>query len=131
MDFVKADLSSDDTYPVFKEMLTMGDHAHYITGNLDIYKEHCGDDQYCKSILLAPKDLKPIYGDFLEKYIFVFFKLKVMISGRPNFNTDLFYDMEYVTYVCVGHGICFFKDYLFNPERIYGIRRNDKIILPD
>ena len=66
-----------------------------------------------------------------EKYIFVFFKLKVMISGRPNFNTDLFYDMEYVTYVCVGHGICFFKDYLFNPERIYGIRRNDKIILPD
>jgi hypothetical protein len=39
--------------------------------------------------------------------------------------------MEYVTYVCVGHGICFFKDYLFNPERIYGIRRNDKIILPD
>ena len=131
MDFVKADLSSDDTYPVFKEMLKMGDNAHYITGNLDIYKEHCGDDLYCKKILLAPKDLKPIYGDFLEKYIFVFFKLKVMISGRPNFNTDLFYDMEYVTYVCVGHGICFFKDYLFNPERIYGIRRNDKIILPD
>ena len=131
MDFVKAELSSDDTYPVFKEMLKMGDNAHYITGNLDIYKEHCGDDQYCKSILLAPKDLKPIYGDFLEKYIFVFFKLKVMISGRPNFNTDLFYNMEYVTYVCVGHGICYFKDYLFNPERIYGIRRNDKIILPD
>ena len=131
MDFVKADLSSDDTYPVFKEMLTMGDHAHYITGNLDIHKEHCGDDLFCKKVLLAPKDLKPIYGDFLEKYIFVFFKLKVMISGRPNFNTDLFYDMEYVTYVCVGHGICFFKDYLFNPERIYGIRRNDKIILPD
>ena len=131
MDFVKAELSSDDTYPVFKEMLTMGDNAHYITGNLDIYKEHCGDDLFCKKVLLAPKDLKPIYGDFLEKYIFVFFKLKVMISGRPNFNTDLFYDMEYVTYVCVGHGICFFKDYLFNPERIYGIRRNDKIILPD
>ena len=90
-------------------MLKMGDNAHYITGNLDIYKEHCGDDLYCKKILLAPKDLKPIYGDFLEKYIFVFFKLKVMISGRPNFNTDLFYNMEYVTYVCVGHGICFFK----------------------
>ena len=133
MDFVKADLSSDDTYPVFREMLnmSMGDNAHYITGNLDIYKEHCGDDEYCKKVLLAPKDLKPIYGDFLEKYIFVFFKLKVMISGRPNFNTDLFYNMEYVTYVCVGHGICYFKDYLFNPERIYGIRRNDKIILPD
>ena len=38
MDFVKADLSSDDTYPVFKEMLKMCDNAHYITGNLDIYK---------------------------------------------------------------------------------------------
>ena len=131
MDFVKADLSSDDTYPVFTQMLKMGEPVHYITGNLEIYKEHCGEDIYCKSILLAPKELKPIYGDFLEKYIFVFFKMKAMISGRPNFNTDLFYDMEYVTYVCVGHGICYFKDYLFNPERIYGIQRNDKIILPD
>ena len=131
MDFVKADLSSDDTYPVFKEMIIKGYPAHYITGNLDIYKEHCGDDLYCDKILLAPKDLKPIYGDFLEKYIFIFFKLKAMISGRPSFNTDLFYDMEYCTYVCVGHGICYFKDWLFNPERIYGIRRNDKIILPD
>ena len=131
MDFVKADLSSDDTYPVFKAMLNMGHPAHYITGNLDIYKEHCGDDPYCKSILLATKDLKPIYGDFLEKNIFMFFKLKVLISGRPNFSTDLFYNMEYTTYVCVGHGICFFKDYLFNPDRIYGIRKNDKIIVPD
>ena len=131
MDFVKADLSSDDTYPVFKQMLNLGVPAYYITGNLDLYKEHCGEDQYCKKILLAPKELKPIYGDFLEKYISIFFTLKVLISGRPNFNTDLFYNMEYVTYVCVGHGICVFKDYLFNPERIYGIRRNDKIILPD
>ena len=131
MDFVKADLSSDDTYPVFKAMLKMGKPAIYITGNLDIYKEHCGDDQYCKSVLLATKDLKPIYGDFLEKNIFMFFKIKVLVSGRPNFSTDLFYNMEYTTYVCVGHGICYFKDYLFNPERIYGIRKNDKIIVPD
>ena len=44
-----------EVYPVFKEMLKMGDNAHYITGNLDIYKEHCGDDLYCKKILLITK----------------------------------------------------------------------------
>ena len=131
MDFVIAELSSDDTYPVFKEMINMGKPAHYITGNLDIYREYCGYDEYCQKILFAPNVIKPIYGDFLEKYIFIFFKLKSVISGRPNFNTDLFYFMEYTTYVCVGHGICYFKDWLFNEERIYGVRRNDKIILPD
>ena len=131
MDFVIAELSSDDTYPVFKEMIKMDKPVHYITGNLDIYREYCGYDEYCKKILFAPNDIKPIYGDFLEKYISVFFKLKSVISGRPNFNTDLFYFMEYSTYVCVGHGICYFKDWLFNAERIYGNRRNDKIILPD
>ena len=131
MDFIKADLSSDDTYPVFKEMLKKFGHAHYITESLDLYDEHCGNEEHCTKIMLTVNDDKPFYGDFVEKYISIFLKLKSLISGRPSFNTDLFYFMEYVTYVCVGHGICYFKPWLFNPERIYGIRRNDKIILPD
>ena len=131
MDFIKADLSSDDTYPVFKEMVNKIGHSHYITGNLDLYNEHCGNDEYCDKIMLTLDDDRPLYGNFVEKYISIFLRLKSLISGRPSFNTDLFYFMEYVTYVCVGHGICYFKPWLFNPERIYGIRRNDKIILPD
>ena len=131
MDFIKADLSSDDTYPVFKEMVNKIGHSHYITGNLDLYNEHCGNNEYCDKIMLTLDDDRPLYGNFVEKYISIFLRLKSLISGRPSFNTDLFYFMEYVTYVCVGHGICYFKPWLFNPERIYGIRRNDKIILPD
>ena len=131
MDFIKADLSSDDTFPVFREMIKKGLPAHYITGNLDLYEEFCGGEEFCDKIMLTVDDERPLYGDFVEKYIGIFLKMKSLISGRPSYNTDLFYFMEYVTYVCVGHGICYFKPWLFNPERIYGIRRNDKIILPD
>ena len=131
MDFIKADLSSDDTYPVFREMVNKVGHAHYITGNLDLYDEYCANEAHCEKIMVTLDDDKPFYGDFVEKYISIFLRLKSLISGRPSFNTDLFYFMEYVTYVCVGHGICYFKPWLFNPERIYGVRRNDKIILPD
>ena len=42
----------------------------------------------------------------------------------------LFYRIEYVTYIAVGHGVCYFKDYLFDNNRIYGSKRNNKIVIP-
>ena len=33
--------------PIFKEMVNKIGHSHYITGNLDLYNEHCGNDEYC------------------------------------------------------------------------------------
>jgi hypothetical protein len=72
MDFIKADLSSDDTYPVFREMINKGLPAHYITGNLDLYEEYCGGEEFCDKIMLTVDDERPLYGDFLEKYISIF-----------------------------------------------------------
>ena len=44
--------------------------------------------------------------------------------------SKLFYNLEYVTYISVGHGICYFKDYLYSDYRLYGRKMNDKILIP-
>ena len=42
----------------------------------------------------------------------------------------MFYNIEYITYIAIGHGLCFFKDYLYKENRLYGKKRNDKILIP-
>jgi CDP-glycerol glycerophosphotransferase (TagB/SpsB family) len=44
--------------------------------------------------------------------------------------SDFFYNIEYITYISLGHGVCYFKDYLFKSDRLYGNKRNDKILIP-
>ena len=60
-------------------------------------------------------------------------KLKAVISCKESsfhYVSYLFYKIEYVTYIAVGHGVNFFKDYLFGFFRIYGRGLNDKILIP-
>jgi len=55
------------------------------------------------------------------------------LSGKYNCYesiTYLFYNIEYITYIAIGHGVCYFKDYLFKDNRLYGSKRNDKILIP-
>ena len=131
MDFIFEDLSADDTYPVFKQMARKGFPVHYITEKSDIYNEYCGKIKRCLTILSVRKEHNPINGNFLEKFLIVFLKLKAVITGRgTTFNTNFFYNIEYITYICVGHGLCYFKYYLYSENRIYGIKKNDKILLP-
>ena len=85
----------------------------------------------CLIILPVKKEYRPINGHFLEKYLTLFLKIKVVISGRgTTFNTNLFYNIDYITYISVGHGVCYFKDFLYNENRIYGIKKNNKILIP-
>ena len=131
MDFIFAELSSDDVYPIFKEMIRQRLPAHYITEKSEIYKDYCNNSDNCLIILPVIKEKNPIHGNFLEKYLTIFLKLKIVVTGRgTTFNTNLFYNIEYITYICVGHGVCFFKYYLYKENRIYGINKNDKILLP-
>ena len=131
IDFIFADLSSDDVYPVFKEMEKKGFPVHYITEDINIFNKYCYKIEKCLTVLLISNKHKPINGDFLEKYLALFLKLKVVLSGRgTTFNTNIFYNIEYITYICIGHGVCFFKYYLYISHRIYGILKNDKLLLP-
>jgi len=130
-DFIFADLSSDDVFPVFQKMLEKKFPVHYITEKKEIYNQYCMNIKDCLIILPVKKEYRPINGCFLEKYLTLFLKIKVVISGRgTTFNTNLFYNIDYITYISVGHGVCYFKDFLYNENRIYGTKKNNKILIP-
>ena len=41
IDFILNDLSSDDAFPIFKEMIKENMPAHYLTESSDIYTKYC------------------------------------------------------------------------------------------
>ena len=131
MDFIFTDLSSDDVYPVFKEMEKQKYPVHYLTERLDLYEHYRENNNNSFVILLVKNKKRPIDGDFLEKYLSIFLKLKIVVSGRgTTFNTNIFYNIEYISYICVGHGVCYFKYFLYEEKRIYGDKKNDILLLP-
>ena len=133
IDFILEELSSDDVYPVFESMATKNMSVHYMTENLEIYNKYCFEKNKCLTVIHVSKENYTMDGDFLENYLTLFLKLKAVISARAtpfNFATNIFYNLEYITYIGVGHGISFFKYFLYNAEHTYGIKRNDKIVLP-
>ena len=87
IDFIFSELSSDDSFPVFKEMLNQELPVHYITENIDIFNEFCVNQNKCNSIIYVNKNNYTINGEFIEKYFSLFLKLKqVIFGGGINFN---------------------------------------------
>ena len=130
-DFIKKDYSTDDTYPVFVEMMKLNMPAHYMTEEFNLYKLHCSGIKNCLSILFVDKKNHTINGDFLEKHLTLFLKLKATLSGAIFFYIDnLFYNIDYITHICVGHGVSIIKDFLYAPQSYYGSNNYNKILLP-
>lgn len=130
-DFIKKSYSIDDTYPVFDEMMKLNMPAHYITEEYTLYNLHCRGIKRCLSILLVNKKNRTIDGDFLEKHLTLFLKLKATITGAIFFYIDnLFYNIDYITHICVGHGISILKEFLYAPHSYYGCNSYNKILLP-
>jgi hypothetical protein len=133
IDFIFAELSSDDAFPVFKKMIELNYPVHYITENKDIYNEFCHHQNICLSIILVNKENYKIDGDFLEKYLTLFLKLKQVISGGGiyfGFINNIFYNIEYITFISITHGVCLFKYFLYEDYACYGKRRINKIVIP-
>jgi len=133
IDFIFAELSSDDVYPIFEKMDLQNFPVHYITEHLDIYNKYCFQNKTCLKIIFVDKNNYTMDGDFLENYLNLFLKLKVVVSGRAqgfNYLTNLFYNLEYISYIGVGHGVSFFKYFLYSDYETYGRKQNDKILIP-
>ena len=133
VDFIFKSLTADDTYPVFQEMISQNLPAHYITEKKEIYNEYCHNSTQCTTIIPINEITYFKFGDFFEKYLTLVLKTKAFISCKERHFHQigyLFYRIEYVTYIAVGHGVCYFKDYLFDNSRIYGSNRNNKIVIP-
>ena len=86
--------------------------AHYITQRDDIFKEYNDFNLYKNCpIIYGPTYIN---GDFLEKYLDILLKLKAVISGAKIYSmNNLFYNIEYITFICLGHGISYLKDFLY------------------
>ena len=133
VDFIFKSLTADDTYPVFQEMIRKNYSAHYITEKDEIIKKYCQNNNHCQTIIPINEITYFTFGDFFEKYLTLVLKTKAFLSGKEkHFHRVgyLFYRIEYITYIGVGHGVCYFKDYLFDKYRIYGSSRNNKIMIP-
>lgn len=109
-DFLYKKLSGDDTYPIFKEMLKRNLSAHYMTEKRDIYKKYCRSNNLCQIIINEIN----INGDFLEKYLELILRLKAVIVGHDLLTMDfIFYNIEYITSINLGHGVKYFKSFLY------------------
>ena len=90
MDFIFDELSSDDVYPIFEEMIKQQFPAHYITEKKGIYDKFCKNIKKCLIVLPVKLEKNPINSNFLEKYLTLFLKIKVVVSGRgTTFNTTI------------------------------------------
>ena len=133
IDFIFNDLSSDDAFPIFKEMIKEKMPVHYLTESSNIYNQYCSEINKCQTVLLVNKLNYTINGNFLEKYFTLFLKLKQVISGSGtyfNYINNLFYDIEYITFISITHGVCYFKYFLYDKQRCYSPNRIDKVLIP-
>jgi CDP-glycerol glycerophosphotransferase (TagB/SpsB family) len=102
--------------------------VHYMTKREDIYKNFSNYNLTSENKIIF--DFNYINGNFLEKYLEIFLKLKSTISGAKIYSiNNLFYNIEYLTYICLGHGISYLKDFLYIDY--YSINIYNKILLPN
>ena len=122
-DFLGNFQSSDDAYPIFKELIKNKKRAYYMSRNKEIYKRHCKNIKKCELIINSIY----INGNFLEKYLELFLRLKAVIAGSEFYSIDnIFYNIEYITYICLTHGINYFKAFLYN--NYYSYTKYNKLV---
>ena len=128
-DFLFEYIATGDAYILFKEMINRKLPAHYVTERKDIYKEYSNDNKDLLRIIPIYNKEYNITGDTLEKYLNLFLKLKAVISGAEFYsNYNIFYKIEYINFICLGHGVNYFKSFLYRDY--YGYNKYNKIILP-
>ena len=128
-DFFDKNIEPADAFPIFKEMINENLNAHYLTMSTDIFNEFCSKSNNCYNNLII-YGIKRIDGDILEKYLELLLKLKAVIAAEKYDGIDnLFYNVEYITYIFIGHGVQFVKSFLYNDYRSY--KNYNKILLPE
>ena len=128
-DFVLSNRSADHAYPVFREMINQNLSAHYLTAKQDIYDEYCKNEKNCLTIIKVYDSNKYITGGLLEKYLEVFLRLKVAATGAHFYGiSNIFYDIEYISYIMIGHGVSYFKEFLY--DTYLSCKYFNKMVIP-
>ena len=116
--------SLDDAYPIYKKLISLGKNAYYMTINKILIKYKNNNNNLYNHIIQG----NYIHGDFLEKHFSLFLRLKAVISGAEYFSfNNLFYYMEYITFISLTHGLNYFKTDLF--QTYYGNNTYNKLVI--
>jgi CDP-glycerol glycerophosphotransferase (TagB/SpsB family) len=131
-DYLFADFfygSSDDTFPVFQEMIKRNLSVHYMDTKKNIYNQFCNNEKYCLKVINKINKIGIIDADFLENYLDLILKLKAAICGHE-FDSlyNIFYNIDYLTYINLGHGIKYFK--YFSYKDYSSFTKYNKLVLP-
>ena len=127
-DFLIKKIAPGDAYFVFLEMIKQNMSAFYLTERKDIYKKHYDNTKRFQRIIPIINKQNKINGNILEKYLDFFLRLKSVISGAEFYSKEnLFYKIDYITFICLGHGVNYFKPFLY--KEYYGCTRYNKILL--
>ena len=127
-DFLFANRAPGDAYFVFREMVKQNMSAFYLTERRDIYKEYYDNKTKFQKVIPIINQQYEITGAILEKYLTFFLKLKCVISGSEFYSREnIFFKIQYITFICLGHGVNYFKPFLY--KNYYGCKRYNKIIL--
>ena len=95
-----------------------------MTLNKKILQNQKNDNKFTNHIIRG----NFINGNFLEKYFSLILKLKIVISGAEYISfKNIFYNIDYITFISLTHGLNYFKTYLF--KTYYGKERYDKIVI--
>jgi len=128
-DFFDEDIEPSEAFPVFKKMLKRNLEVHYITMSWDVYDKFCLNNQKCLKDLRIIYGIKTINGNVLEKFFELFLRLKAVIAAEKYDSIEnLFYNIDYIIYIFLGHGVTYIKSYLYNDY--LSPKRYNKILLP-
>ena len=128
-DFFEDTIESSEAFPIFQEMIKKNLKAHYLTMSWGIYSRFCKNNGNCLKDLRIIYGVKRIDGDILEKYLELFLKLKAVIAAEKYVSIDnLFYNIDYIIYIFLGHGVTYVKSYLYNDY--LSPKRYNKILIP-
>ena len=116
--------SFDDSFPIFQKLIDLGKSAYYMTINKIILRKTNINKGLFKHIIKG----NFINGNFLENYFPLFLKLKTVISSAKFFSfSNLFFFIDYITFISLTHGLNYFKSFLF--KTYYGRARYHKIVI--
>ena len=116
--------SLDDAYPLFEKLIKLKKNAYYMTINKMIFNNKKKNDDLKEHIIKG----NMIDGNFLEKYFSLILRLKAVISGAEYFSFyNIFYYIDYITFISLTHGINYFKTDLY--KTYYGSKRYNKIVI--
>ena len=125
-DFFSPYIESIDTLPIFKKIIKENLNSFYLTVSPDIYNNLCLNKTICNNIIYG---VRKIDGDFLEKYLDLLLRLKAVIAAERYDSIDnIFYNIEYITYIFICHGVQYIKSFLYNDY--YSFKNYNKVLLP-